>query len=187
MMNSLQLSHHFWANLLGQTDTVIDATCGNGKDTLKLAELVPEGQIYSLDIQKEALAETEQLLKNHLNAAQREKIFLLHQSHVTFPPLNSVKLIVYNLGYLPKGDKSITTLTQTTLASVTQALELIVAGGAVSIVCYPGHAEGATEEKSLVAFASALSQERFTVFFHQHINRKSSPSFLWIVKKSTTR
>lgn len=68
-----------------------------------------------------------------------------------------------------------------------QALELIVEGGAVSIVCYPGHAEGAAEEKSLVAFASALSQEQFTVFFHQHINRKSSPSLLWIVKKSATR
>lgn len=186
-MNSLQLSHYYWSLLLEPGDTVIDATCGNGRDTLKLAQLVPGGRVYSMDIQPQALEATRDLLKKSLDAAQLERIFLLHQSHEEFPSVHPVKLIVYNLGYLPKGDKSITTLNETTLKSVGHALQHITEGGAVSIVCYPGHAEGAREEKSLIDFASLLSHERFTVFFHQSINRKSSPSFLWIVKKSKTR
>ncbi len=186
-MNSLQLSHHYWTLLLSPADIVIDATCGNGKDTLKLAQLVPEGLVLSIDIQKQALDETADLLKKSLESDSIKRIFLIHQSHEEFPPLYPVKLIAYNLGYLPKGDKSITTLTSVTLKSVARALDHICEGGAVSIVCYPGHVEGAVEEKSLVAFAEQLSPERFTVFYHQHINRKSSPSFLWIVKKSQTR
>ncbi|HEY5259126.1 MAG TPA: class I SAM-dependent methyltransferase, partial [Rhabdochlamydiaceae bacterium] len=137
--------------------------------------------------QRQALDETADLLKKSLESDGIKRIFLLHQSHEEFPPIYPVKLIAYNLGYLPKGDKSITTLTSVTLKSVARALDHICEGGAVSIVCYPGHVEGAVEEKSLVAFAEQLSPERFTVFYHQHINRKSSPSFLWIVKKSQTR
>lgn len=186
-MNSLQLSHHYWQIFLQKADIVIDATCGNGKDTLKLAQLVPQGLVISMDIQAQALDATRDLLKKNLDSVQRERIFLLHRSHEEFPPIYPVKLIVYNLGYLPKGDKSITTMTDTTLKSVAGALEHIQEGGAVSIVCYPGHAEGVVEEKSLVTYATALSPERFTVFYHQHVNRKSSPSFLWIVKKSKTR
>ena len=186
-MNSLQLSHHYWSLLLAPADIVIDATCGNGKDTLALARLVPEGLVFSMDIQRRALEETCGQLKKSLDATQNQRIILLHQSHETLPLVHPLKLVVYNLGYLPKGDKALTTLTETTMKSVEQALALISEGGAVSIMCYPGHAEGLLEENALVAYASALAAEKFTVYFHSQVNRKSSPSFLWIVKKSTTR
>ena len=34
---------------------VIDATCGNGNDTLFLAEQVPNGKVFGFDIQKKLL------------------------------------------------------------------------------------------------------------------------------------
>ena len=47
-------------------DTVVDATMGNGHDTLFLAEQVgAEGRVYAFDIQESALESTRQLLEEH--------------------------------------------------------------------------------------------------------------------------
>lgn len=45
-----------WASLVSPGDTVVDATCGNGHDTLALARLVgPHGCVIALDIQVSAV------------------------------------------------------------------------------------------------------------------------------------
>lgn len=166
----LKLARHYWASWLKADDIVIDATCGNGKDTEILASLVPQGMVYSMDIQAAALesAKKRVLAKN--------VVFLL-QSHVDFPPLNDVKLITYNLGYLPGGDKAITTMTHTTLRSVAQASEI---SQAVCITCYPGHQEGAKEEKNLLDWVQSLDPKRWKVSFHQW--KPLAPSLLFITK-----
>ncbi|WP_078160991.1 methyltransferase domain-containing protein, partial [Staphylococcus aureus] len=48
---------------------VVDATCGNGNDTLFLAEQVPEGHVYGFDIQDLALENTRDKVKdfNHVS------------------------------------------------------------------------------------------------------------------------
>ena len=47
-------------------DAVIDATMGNGHDTLFLSEMVGKtGKVYAFDIQPEALASTERLLEDY--------------------------------------------------------------------------------------------------------------------------
>lgn len=148
----IELAHAFWRTLVQPGDLVIDATCGNGKDSLVLAQLVGEsGVLIGLDIQEEALERTRARLMAHLPPAQLKNIHLFLQSHETFPPLERApKLVVYNLGYLPGGNKKITTLLETTLASIKNALQLLSPGGALSIVCYPGHPEGAREAKGLL-------------------------------------
>ena len=169
----LILAFEHWKKWLTATDTVIDATCGNGKDTLRLASLVPEGKVLALDIQKDALTQAKKTAPlNHVS-------FFL-QSHISFPPADRVKLIVYNLGYLPWGNKALTTLSTTTLQSLEEALKRVSWGGAVSVTCYPGHTEGALEEKAVFAYARGLDPLAWKVSIYQW--KETSPSFIWIEK-----
>lgn len=186
----IDLAHSYWEKLLQEGDSAIDATCGNGKDTLMLAELIIKkgsGHLFGLDIQKDAIEKTLSLLQEKLNPSELDRVHLYCSSHETFPISayeRPIKLIVYNLGYLPGGDKSLTTLTHTTKKSIKEALALIVAGGAISITCYPGHPEGAIEEIDLLAYASTLDPKRWSVCHHNWSNRSLSPSLLFIQKSN---
>jgi len=94
-----------------------------------------------------------------------------------------VRLITYNLGYLPGGgDKSLTTKVETTVESVRKALKLIQAGGAISITLYPGHSEGQREETQLLSFIKKLTPLEWNCCHHQWLNRNKSPSLLFIQK-----
>ena len=168
----LELAHEYWKSWLKSTDTVIDATCGNGKDTLRLAHLVPEGLVLALDIQETALQKARA-------TASLPHVSFYHQSHATFPTCENVKLIVYNLGYLPGGDKSLTTHSKTTLASIEKGLSI---SQALSVTCYPGHPEGAVEESLLRDFFKSLDPEAWDVTYH--FWKEGAPSLFWVFKKS---
>ena len=129
----LKLAKKYWTEHLQPSDVVIDATCGNGHDTLFLTTL--SALVFSLDIQEQALEKAKTLVGS--------KASLIHLSHefiheVAVP--KAPRLIVYNLGYLPKGDKSITTMCNSTLLSIEKSLQILAQDGAISITCYPGHA-----------------------------------------------
>lgn len=51
----------------------------------------------------------------------------------------SVKLICFNLGYYPSGDKTLTTTQSTTLMAVEASLSAVSPGGLVSVLAYIGH------------------------------------------------
>ena len=184
----IDLAHQYWEKILKPGDFAIDATCGNGHDTLKLAEILlkkePFGSVIAIDIQEEAIARTKDLLQSRLPDPSRH-IHLYCQSHASFPPLSSkhpIRLIVYNLGYLPKGNKQLTTQTKSTLESIHQALNLIMPNGAISITCYPGHEEGAREEKALARELSLLPADIWNICHHRFPNRAASPSLFLIQK-----
>jgi len=162
-------AYDYWKELLLTTDTVIDATCGNGKDTFRLAELVPEGRVISMDIQMDALERAR-------TYATFPNICYINRSHADLPS-EPVKLIVYNLGYLPGGDKSITTMTSTTIASLEKAISITKA---LSITCYPGHPEGALEEAAVLAWTAQLNPCQWDV--KHHIWGPKRPSLFYIVK-----
>ena len=164
----LTLAHQYWKSWLQPHDCVIDATCGNGKDTQFLATLVPEGRVYAMDIQIEALENAKKYVK------ATNVVFLL-QSHTHFPLIEPVKLVVYNLGYLPGGDKSVTTLSETTLVSVAQVVGI---AQAVCITCYPGHAEGRKETEQLFGWVKRLDAQQWAVSTHQW--RPKAPVLLFI-------
>lgn len=168
----LDQAHLYWKNLLNPGDQVIDATCGNGKDALRLCELVPQGHVYALDIQEAALQKAQALIP-HSN------ISYLLQSHVELPS-GEFKLVVYNLGYLPGGNKNLTTLGLTTLESLEKAAQIIVIGGALSITCYPGHPEGADEEQAVRSWAQNLDSKKWLITHHYW--REKSPTLYFIIK-----
>lgn len=173
-----------WRQHLEPGDVAIDATCGNGHDTLALAKrILPSGKLYALDIQKSALGAAKKLVEETLG--KQDNIVYLLQDHETLPgEEEGVKLIVYNLGYLPGGDKSITTKTEITLKSVGAALKKLQPGGIVCITCYPGHEEGAIEQEALLEFCKTLDPKAFSITHHQWINREKAPSLLLIQKES---
>jgi len=176
----LDLAHHFFENLLAQNDHVIDATCGQGFDALKLIQKIPEGHLYAFDIQDEAIKSTQKKLELFKNFS------LIQQSHETFPneiQEGSIKLIVYNLGYLPKTDKTITTKRESTLKSLQNAMKLLAKGGVVSIMCYPGHEEGMHEMEAIFEYVKKLNKFEYLCSSHQLINRDRAPCWVLIQKK----
>ncbi|GAB5411935.1 MAG: class I SAM-dependent methyltransferase [Chlamydiales bacterium] len=174
----IKIAHDFWKKILTAGDCAIDATCGNGHDSLFIAELIgPEGELHCIDVQEAAIECTRTELKYFIDITR----FHLG-SHVTLPSV-SPKLIVYNLGYLPGADKSLTTMTDTTLKSVQNALEIIQPGGLISITCYPGHPEGKIEQEALFQFVSEISNINYIVSTINWTNRPFSPSLIFIESK----
>jgi len=183
----LDLAHSYWKSIILPGDCVVDATCGNGHDTLFIAQLAlneeKKGLVIAIDTQKQAIEATRERLATSLSSELLPSVSFINQCHSQFPddlPKESVKLIVYNLGYLPGGDKSLTTQNKTTLESLAQALTLICRGGAISITCYPGHPEGKVEEQLILEFISTLDPKKWNCCHHRWMNRKQSPSLLLI-------
>lgn len=186
----LKLAHMLWDKLLCKNDIVIDATIGNGKDTLVLAALLSSkggGKLWGLDIQPKALEATKALLE-HEQPTFLPHLTLRFQSHENFPEElepSSVKLIVYNLGYLPGADKTLTTQTETTLISLKKAIGLLCFGGCLSVTCYPGHPEGQREYDAIHTLFQNLNPKEFCVTEHIFTNRTLSP-ILVLVQKALT-
>lgn len=165
-------------------DHVVDATCGNGYDSLALAKAVltqRDGFLTCMDVQQKALNATRSLLSCHLDSLRFQNISFHLGSHSHFPNfLLPPRLIVYNLGYLPGSDKSLTTNTEITLESLENALKILPPDGAVSMTCYPGHSEGLREENAILKFATHLDSSKYNVCHHKWLNRPLSPSLLLI-------
>lgn len=140
-------------------DTVVDATVGNGHDTLFLADLVgPAGRVIGFDVQPAALAATRQRLEA---AGQRAELHA--QSHAALaqhvgPGLAAA---MFNLGYLPGADKALTTRSEETLPALVAALALLRPGGGITVVCYPGHAGGDAEAAAVSAWAASLPPKQY--------------------------
>ena len=153
------LAHTLWKNvILPYEDTIIDATCGNGKDACALAKMLfpsvssssfesdVEPELLCMDIQKRACQNTHASLTQELNSEQQKYVRVLQTSHAPLPmprSSESVGLVCYNLGYLPSNTKNddddiVTTQTSSTLESISDAAMLLRVGGLLSIMTYPG-------------------------------------------------
>lgn len=162
---------------------VIDATMGNGYDTLFLRErLNDEGFLYGFDIQEKALQSTkDRLIKN----ACYNGVKLIHDSHENFKKYVDcpVDLILYNLGYLPKGDKTITTESTKTLESVKEGMTLLKSGGVIIITVYPGHLPGALELEVLSNYLETINQKAFAVMKVDFFNYKNKPPVVFMIER----
>lgn len=179
MKPHLVAAHTLWKLEVCPGDSVIDATCGNGHDTVFLCRL--GAKVFAFDCQQEALAKTGELVTQELG--EYPDLWLERRCHSTFPDIiqpSSLKLAVYNLGYLPGGDKNITTKVTTTLASLKCALQLLATGGILSCTFYPGHEEGAREKEAVIAWAKELAQDKFLVEHRTWANRNRAPEILFI-------
>jgi SAM-dependent methyltransferase len=178
-----------WAQLILEDrlrpgDVAIDATMGNGHDTLFLTRCVsPGGHVFAFDVQAAALEETRKRVPAEMTT-------LFHGGHETMCERipaeyhGRVSAIMFNLGYLPGSDKSCITHTQTTLAALEQAIEMLRPGGVLTIAVYPGHEGGAEEGREIAKWAAQLDSRRFEVQHLRPVNRSAAPPELWAVWKT---
>lgn len=169
--------------VLAPGDRAIDATMGNGHDTALLCSLVgPEGRVYAFDVQPAALEATRRRLAEEGLAGQAE-LFLLGHEHMREAVGEPVKAIVFNLGWLPGGDHRITTLTETTLPAIQQALALLMPMGVLVICVYPGHPEGEREQEMVTRLLSSLSPREYNVLMQQFLNAGAGAPLCFAVQK----
>ena len=164
-------------------DTVVDATMGNGHDTLFLAEQVGgEGRVYAFDIQEEAVESTRKLLEEH-HIADRVTLFCRSHADLSEAVPPGLSAAVFNLGWLPGGDHRITTRCASTERAVLSALDCLKPGGIVTICAYPGHEEGSRELEMLVSLLSGLSNRTYNVLRQTFLNAGAGAPECFIIQK----
>lgn len=187
IVNTIKLAHDIINKSVKVGQTVLDCTVGNGNDTKLLAELVgPNGKVYGFDIQSRALEITiEKLTCENLN----NRVILIQDSHENIDLYIDEKLdfIVYNLGYLPKGDKNIKTNKKSTLISLNKSLSLLNDNGIILVSCYVGHDGGMEEKNGVEELLRNLDQKKFNVIKYDFINQGNFPPILYGIEKSKTR
>lgn len=161
----------------------VDATMGNGQDTLLLAQCVgPSGRVDAFDIQVSALARTRERLEEAGCLGQVRLHLAGHEcmaEHVRGP----VQAIAFNLGWLPGGDKAVTTRVETTRLALAASLALLAPGGVLTVCAYPGHEEGAREAALVRALLSGLRPQDFNVLEQVFLNASPGAPVFFLAQK----
>jgi tRNA A58 N-methylase Trm61 len=170
--------------VIREGDVVIDATAGNGHDTAFLAECVGrDGRVIAFDIQREALDSARIRLEELGMAACVE---FHHRSHAEMGQLaepGTVSAVMFNLGYLPGGDHELATMAGETLRAIEAATILIKPGGALSVICYPGHEAGEHEAEAVERHITDLTRAGWRLASYKIPGTLKPAPFLLIGRK----
>lgn len=182
-INVVEIAKRICQAKLNSGDTVIDCTMGNGNDTAFLCRLVGEkGKVYAFDIQEDAITNTRKKLEE-LNFLERAEIILDGHQIIDNYIKENVKLVIFNLGYLPKGNHEITTKKETTIEAVQKCLDILEPNGIILLIIYPGHENGKREKEALESFTSKLNQKEYNVANICFTNQINNPPELICIEK----
>lgn len=164
---------------------VVDATCGNGHDTEMLARLVgASGHVVAVDVQESATANTRERLEM---AGLEGRVSLHTMSHATIQDVldehRPVRCAVFNLGYLPGGDKTLVTTPRESVSAHEALLSRLAPGGVIITTVYTGHPGGKEEAAALLDWASALDGKQVTVARHEWINLDGEPPHILAIHR----
>lgn len=152
------LAHRLVDEAMRSGDLAVDATAGNGHDTVFLAERVGEsGKVVAFDIQAEAIAAARARVDAAGLGGRVEFIHGSHDRMADHAAPGSVAAVMFNLGYFPGGDHAVITRTAGTLAALEAALSLLKPGGVLTVVCYPGHPGGDEESAAVLEWSGGLA------------------------------
>jgi len=181
-----QLAHKQILQAIKPGDIVIDATVGNGHDTLFLAQQTgKQGIVYGFDIQQQAINSTTQRLQAN-NVLSQVRLF--HAGHEQILELipkkhhGSIRIAMFNLGYLPGSDKELTTEQATTVTALKDILSILSPGGMISILAYTGHPGGKEEYKIVRDVVHQLSDDQFFCTQTPEEYQSGTPALLTIKK-----
>lgn len=183
MLQPQHITEFYIKNYIKYGDSVIDATAGNGNDTLKLCKTVgADGLVYGFDIQEIAIENTKKLLCEN----KMENAHLILDSHANIDKYVShkVKAVIFNLGYLPGGDHNLQTKPDTTICAIEKSLEILEDNGFISVTVYYGKNSGTEEKDVLMKFFKNLNHKKYTVVTHDFYNRPNSPPLTVIIEKN---
>ena len=173
LKNTTELAKVFCERYIDEDSLAVDATCGNGNDTLFLAERTQK--VYGFDIQSQAIENTKKRCA-HLN-----NITLFQMSHAEMKDVISepVDCVIFNFGYLPKADPTIITQPDSSIKAVQAAWDLLRKDGVLVLCCYVGHT-GGQEETDVIDHWIQENQLSIDLTYRQ--DRPQSP-ILKIIKK----
>ena len=179
----LAFAHSLLQSALRPGDRALDATAGNGHDTLLLAQCVGEsGSVYAFDVQESALAATRSRLQQ---AGLLPRVTLIADSHVNMQHhiAPGLQAAVFNLGYLPGNNKTVTTHASSTLAALEQMLDLLRPGGIVVLVVYYAHPGGNEESNAVLNWVQALDARQAVAVRYNLVNQDGSPPYVLALEK----
>ncbi|MCD8355769.1 MAG: class I SAM-dependent methyltransferase [Clostridia bacterium] len=185
-MNTLSLVHQQLERFIRPGSFVIDATAGNGKDTVFLCGLVgKEGKVLAFDIQQQAVDNTRRCLAENGWEQTGEVVLDSHANMAKYAQPGTVDCIVFNLGWLPGGDHTIFTHADSTIAAMEAGLELLKDGGLMCISIYYGGASGYEERDTLLEYVKTIDPDQYTVLVTQFANRPGDPPIPVFIMKAT--
>ncbi len=163
-------------------ETVVDATAGNGHDSLFLAEHVGEkGHVFSFDIQQQALEATAERLND---LASRVSLILDSHANIDQYITQPIGGAMFNLGYLPYSDDlTVVTKPETTVEAIHKTLGLLRKDGIITISVYDGHEGGKEERDALLTYVKDLHQSEVHVARYEIVNQRRNPPFLLVLEK----
>lgn len=187
--------HAALAHVVHAGDMVLDATAGNGYDTLHLAQLVgPTGLVLAFDVQACALdavsarlCAAEQAVQVRCIHAGHEQAHRHVQEYLKGSPWQGLKALVFNLGFLPGSNKEIATCADTSLVACQSLLPYIVPGGLLALHCYTGHAGGLAEAQSLEHWAAQLPWKHWRVLCTSQHNKPKNRESLLLIQREPER
>ena len=195
IQTTTELAIHMASGYAKKGGVFADATCGNGHDTLRLAKMGPS-KLYAFDIQSDAIENTRRLLISEGFGPQLKDgtIELIRDSHENMRDhigksahtAAPVDVIIFNLGYLPGGDKHITTGESSTRKAAEASLTLLAKDGLLCITMYSGHPEGQREKEALLGMASALDPRTYHSAYVNMLNQRNEPPELLLITKKTS-
>ena len=174
-------THHLIRNHFADKprEVAIDATCGNGNDTQFLSEL-GFARVIAFDIQQVAIDNsTDRILREGLTGV--EHVLAGHQDmqqHVN----SEVDCVMFNFGYLPNGDKTLTTSAENSVAAILAATALLSDTGLISLMCYPGHPAGAIETEAIIDCLKKLNRN-WQVGTHLAVSPRPTAPILYTLKQ----
>ncbi|GAW92309.1 tRNA (mnm(5)s(2)U34)-methyltransferase [Calderihabitans maritimus] len=181
--NAVVAAQEVVGRVLREGQTAVDATAGNGHDTLFLAKQVgPGGKVYAFDIQQEALDITARRLRSNGIETQVDLIRAGHENMDQYVK-EPVQAAMFNLGYLPGGDHRCITRPDSTVRAIGKAMELLQPGGIITIVIYTGHPGGREEAEAVEKMAREIPQEAWDVVRLDFPNRINFPPYLIIIQR----
>ena len=182
LKNAVELSHFYLQQFVKSGSFAVDATCGNGGDTVFLANLVGEkGLVYGFDIQEKAIKNTKSRLET-AGFSERVRLFLDgHENMENYLCECMADAFVFNLGYLPKGDHSLHTKPDTTILAIQTALKHLKQEGIVVVSIYHGGDSGYEERDSVLSYLESLDKHEYNVIIHQYTNKPNDPPILAVI------
>lgn len=177
MKTMVELSQDFLKPVLHKQAVCIDATLGNGKDTRFFLKRGAK-KVYSFEIQEDLCQKARQEIKDG-------RAVILCKSHSLMKEEvkeAQVDAVIFNFGYCPKKDKCVTTLPDTSLLAVEQALDLLKVKGRMSLVFYD-HAKSDEERSKVQSYLENLDPHEVAVQKIVQLNAGSAPFLLCVEKK----
>jgi len=179
--------HRFIRDQVQPGDICIDATAGNGYDTLLLHQLVGEdGYVFAFDIQEEAIIRTAQLVDDADAPGEAEYFVCGHEQMKLQIPQEAqgqINCIMFNFGYLPGGSHEVSTTLDTSVEGIQQGLELLQVGGLMSLLIYSGGDTGFDEKTGILQYVKTLDTKQYVVISNEYCNRPNHPPMLVLIYK----